>query len=54
MSIRLRHFIVVLLIFTGTASACAVTHMDTIPAFIMIAPGYATAPSAGLGISLPR
>lgn len=36
----LRHFAVVLLILTGVASAVALTHMDNIPAFIVIAPGY--------------
>lgn len=29
-----------LLLSTGTAAAVAVTHMTTIPAYIMIAPGY--------------
>ena len=29
-----------LLVITGTAAAVAVTHMTSIPAYIMIAPGY--------------
>ena len=36
----LRHFAVALLILTGVASAVALTHMDNLPAFIVIAPGY--------------
>jgi hypothetical protein len=37
---RLRYFAVVLLILTGVASGLALTHMDNIPAFIVIGPGY--------------
>jgi hypothetical protein len=29
-----------LLVLTGVASAVALTHLDTLPAYIMIAPGY--------------
>ena len=37
---KLRHFAVALLILTGVAAAIALRHMDNLPAFIMIAPGY--------------
>jgi hypothetical protein len=37
---RLPYFAVALLILTGVASAVALTHMDNLPAFIVIAPGY--------------
>jgi hypothetical protein len=37
---RLRYFVIALLILTGAASAAALTHMDNVPAFIVIAPGY--------------
>jgi uncharacterized membrane protein len=37
---RLRTFAIALLILTGVASAAALRHMDNVPAFIVIAPGY--------------
>jgi hypothetical protein len=37
---RLRYLAVVLLILTGIASVLALTHMDNLPAFIVIGPGY--------------
>jgi hypothetical protein len=38
--VRLRHIAIALLILTGVVSALAFTHMDNIPAYIVIAPGY--------------
>jgi hypothetical protein len=40
MTIRLRYLAMTLPVFTGVASAVALTHMDNLPAFIVIAPGY--------------
>lgn len=40
MRIRLRYLAMALLVLTGIASAVALTHMDNLPAFILIAPGY--------------
>ena len=37
---RLRYLVVALLFFTGIASILALTHMNNLPAFIVIAPGY--------------
>jgi uncharacterized membrane protein len=37
---RLRPFALALLILTGLASALALRHMDNLPAFILLAPGY--------------
>ncbi len=41
MRMRLRYFAIALLSLTGVASTVALTHMDNLPAFIVIAPGYA-------------
>jgi hypothetical protein len=38
--VRLRHLAIALLILTGVASALAFTHLDNLPAYIVIAPGY--------------
>jgi len=38
--LRLGRLAVALLLITGTAAAFAVTHMTSIPAYVMIAPGY--------------
>jgi uncharacterized membrane protein len=38
--VRLRHYAIALLILTGASSAVALAHMDNLPAFIVIAPGY--------------
>jgi hypothetical protein len=38
--IRLRYLALTLLVLTGLAAAAALAHMNSIPAFIMIAPGY--------------
>jgi uncharacterized membrane protein len=38
--VRLHHFALVLLILTGVAAAIALRHMDNLPAFLVIAPGY--------------
>jgi hypothetical protein len=40
MRLRLRYLAVVLFILSSTAAALAVTHMDNLPAFIVIGPGY--------------
>src|SRR6266508_204748 len=40
MRIRLRHVALGVFILTGIAAAVALAHMDNLPAFIMIAPGY--------------
>lgn len=37
---RLRYFAIALLILTGVASTVALTRMDNLPAFIVLAPGY--------------
>jgi uncharacterized membrane protein len=37
---RLRPFAIALLILTGLPSALALRHMDNLPAFILLAPGY--------------
>lgn len=37
---RLRSLVVALLLLTGIASVLALTHMNNLPAFIVIAPGY--------------
>ena len=37
---RLRYVAAALFVITGIAAAVAVTHMTSIPAYIMIAPGY--------------
>ena len=37
---RLRYFAIALLILTGVACAVALAHMDNLPAFILLAPGY--------------
>lgn len=39
-SVRLRYIAIALLILTGVASALGFTHMDNLPAYIVIAPGY--------------
>jgi hypothetical protein len=38
--VRLRHYAIALLILTGVTCAVALAHMDNLPAFIVIAPGY--------------
>ena len=40
MRIRLRYVALGVFILTGIAAAVALAHMDNLPAFIMIAPGY--------------
>src|SRR5438093_6557022 len=40
MRIRLRYVALAVFIFTGVAAAVALAHMDSLPAFIVIAPGY--------------
>jgi hypothetical protein len=40
MRIRLRYLALALFILFGIAAAVAVTHMDNLPAFIVIGPGY--------------
>jgi len=40
MSIRLRYVAVPVFILTTIAAAVALAHMDNLPAFIVIAPGY--------------
>jgi len=40
MRIRLRYLALALFIFTGIAAAVALTHMNNLPAFIVIGPGY--------------
>ena len=37
---RLRYLVVALLFLTGITSILALTHMNNLPAFIVIAPGY--------------
>jgi uncharacterized membrane protein len=37
---RLRYFAIALLILTGVTSTVALTRMDNLPAFIVLAPGY--------------
>lgn len=37
---RLRYFAIALLTLTGVACAVALAHMDNLPAFILLAPGY--------------
>jgi len=37
---RLRYLVIALLFLTGIASILAFTHMNNLPAFIVIAPGY--------------
>ena len=38
--IRLRYLAIALLVLTGIAAAVALTQMNNLPAFIVIAPGY--------------
>ncbi len=40
MRIRLRYVAIALLLFTSIAAAVALTHMNSLPAFIVIGPGY--------------
>ena len=40
MVIRLRRLAIALLLLTSVAAAVALTHMDNLSAFIVIAPGY--------------
>src|SRR5437867_13351102 len=40
MRVRLRYVALAVFILTGIAAAVALAHMDNLPAFIMIAPGY--------------
>jgi hypothetical protein len=40
MRIRLRYLAMALFILTGIAAGVALSHMDNLPAFIVIAPGY--------------
>jgi hypothetical protein len=40
MKIRLRYLAMALLLLTGIAAAVALSHMNSLPAFIAIAPGY--------------
>ena len=40
MRIRLRYVAIALLLFTSIAAAVALTHMNSLPAFIAIGPGY--------------
>jgi hypothetical protein len=40
MKIRLRYVALSLLLFTSIAAAVALSHMNNLPAFIAIAPGY--------------
>ena len=40
MRIRLRYLAMALFILTGIAAAVGLTHMNNLPAFIVIAPGY--------------
>ena len=40
MRIRVRYVAMAALIVTGIAAAVALTHMDNLPAFIVLAPGY--------------
>ena len=36
----MRYLVLALLVITGFAAVLALTHMDNLPAFIVIAPGY--------------
>jgi len=40
MRIRLRYLAIALLILTGITATVALTHMNSFPAFIVVAPGY--------------
>jgi len=40
MPIRLGYIAIALLLLTSIAAAVALTHMNTLPAFIAVAPGY--------------
>ncbi len=40
MRIRLRYIALALLLLSSIAAAVALTHMNTVPAFIAVAPGY--------------
>jgi len=40
MRIRLGYIAIALLLLTSIAAAVALTHMNTLPAFIAVAPGY--------------
>ena len=40
MRIRLRHVATAVLVLTSIAAAVALNHMNTLPAFVAIAPGY--------------
>lgn len=40
MTIRLRYLVAALLLLTTIAAAVALSHMNSLPAFIAIAPGY--------------
>jgi hypothetical protein len=40
MMIQLRYLAMAIFVLSGIAAAVAVTHMNSLPAFIMIAPGY--------------
>jgi hypothetical protein len=40
MMIRSRYLAITLLLLFGIAGAVAVTHLDSLPAFILIGPGY--------------
>ena len=40
MRIRLRYLAMALFLLSGIVAAVAVTHMNNLPAFIVIAPGY--------------
>jgi hypothetical protein len=40
MRIRLRYLAIALLLLTSVAAALALSHMNNLPAFIAIAPGY--------------
>src|SRR5947199_5304793 len=40
MRIRLRYIALAVFILTGIAAAVALAHMDNLPSFIVIAPGY--------------
>jgi len=40
MRLRLRYLAIALLLFTSIAAALALSHMNNLPAYIVIAPGY--------------
>jgi hypothetical protein len=40
MTVRLRYLAMALIPFTGLASAVAVNHIESLPALVLIAPGY--------------